>query len=204
MIDKKLFGILFVLLLINFVSANFYYEFGLDFDRGNIDVNSVDVILSQQKDFLYNYHNESDGFYITIVDRNNLILDKIFFSPPNFLIYDFVDENGNINGGEIVVLDENSFVVNSEYFDNGYKAIVYDPFGNELDSILISQFAKSGFSVKDFSEIDDKEKEVIFEEKKKDNSLEIPDKDYQIYIIGLIAILIILVIILVYSLRKKK
>ena len=130
-------------------------------------------------------------------------MDKIFFSPIDFVIYDLVDNDGNFTESRLIILDELNFDIDSEYFVNGYRAIAYDPNGVELDMILLSQFAKEGFDIDDFQEISDSDIEDLFEEKDKDE-LQIDEEDYKIYIISLIIVLILLIIILTYSLKKKR
>jgi len=201
MIDKR-YLFLIILLSLNIVSASYYYNFEMEYVEGTIDIKSVGIEFSQEEDFIYNYHNESEGYYLQIVDRKDNILDKIFFSPIDFVIYDLVDNDGNFTESRLIILDELNFDIDSEYFSNGHKAIAYDPQGIELDTILLSQFAKEGFDIEEFDKIPDEEIEDLFEEKDR-KELQINEEDYSIYIISLIIVLILLIIILTYSLKKK-
>ena len=203
MTNKKIFLVFVILLSLNFVSAGYYYKFDLKLENEIIKFKSVDIEFSQEGNFINNYYNEENSYYLNIMDSKNLVLDKIYFSPPNFVLYDLVNDKGEFYKSESVILDELDFNIFSNYFDNGYKAIIYDSSGEELDRIFISQFAKEGFDINDFKSDKTQEKIEIKDEMNliENNNLQ---KNYSYYIKILIVLLIILVIILIYTLKGNK
>jgi len=204
MIRKMMFIASFVF-LIGIVSASpYYYNLGLDYNKGDIDIKYVNIEFYQDPDLVWNYINVSNIYHLDIIDDENNILDKTFISPPIFVIYDLVNESGNISESQIVEFENVSFEVFVPYYENSYQLIVYDNNGNELDRVLLSQFSKTGFDKNDFKDVrieDIKivEDEVIETKETKFSS----NKDYQ-YIIILIVVLIVLVVVLIYFLKKKK
>ena len=197
--NKKIFLIFVILLSLNFVSAGYYYNFEIKYDKGDLKINSIDVEFSQEDNFADNYYNEENIYYIDIIDNKNIVLDKIYFSPPNFVLYDLVNDKGEFNESKIVFLDEVEFNVLSDYYENGYKTILYDSSKNELDSILISQFAKEGFNIEEFRN-NKIEKEVNLKDVEK---IAVQKKYYTDYVKILIVVLVLLIIVLVISLKKK-
>ena len=203
MIRKTIFIVSFIL-LIGIVSASpYYYNLGLDYDKGDIDIKYVNIEFYQDPNLVWNYFNESNTYYLEIVDDGNNVLDKTFISPPKFVIYDLVNDSGDISESQIVEFENVSFEVFVPYYENAYQLIVYDNNGKELDRMLLSQFSKTGFDKEDFKEVirDDIEivEDDIVNERKVSSEI-----NYRNYVIILVIILIILVIILIYFLKKKK
>ena len=123
MIKEKIIVIVsFIVFGIMVVSASpFYYNFGLDYDKGKIDIKSVNIEFYQDSNLIWNYFNDSNSYYLEIVDNKKEVLDKTFFSPPNFVIYDLVDENGNFSESLLVEFENVSFGVFVDYYENAHK-----------------------------------------------------------------------------------
>lgn len=199
MIDKKIFLIFVILFSLNLINASYYYNFDIEYKNGNLDIKSVSVEFSQEENFADNYYNEDNVYFLNIINGKNVVLDKINFSVPNFVLYDMVDEKGEFNESKIVFLEEVEFNVLSNYYENGYKAILYDNSGKDIASILLSQFSKEGFNIQDFvnNKID---KEVSLKDVEK---IAVQKKDYTNYVKILLIVLVILIIILIVILKKK-
>lgn len=203
-IEKIMIVVSFILLGIMMVSASpFYYNFGLDYNKGDINIKSVNIEFYQDPNLVWNYFNDSSIYYLEIIDDGNNVLDKSFFSPQNFVIYDLVNETGNLTESQFVIFENASFEIFVDYYENAYQLVVYDEQGKELDRMFISQFSKTGFDERDFEDVRIEDREVEGDvEEEIDEFVE--DENYKTYVIILIVILIILVIILIYLLRKKK
>ncbi|MEK6872673.1 MAG: hypothetical protein AABW90_01510 [Nanoarchaeota archaeon] len=207
-----LIGLVTSLILVEMVSAAnadsltgpYYYNIELYYDKGNIEIKSIKVEFSNEEKSNFNKDN---SYYLEIADSEKMVLNKIFFSVPNFAIYDFADEQGNFietNESGLKILENVSFNVFASYYENGHDVIVYNKNDKELDRNFVSQFSKTGFNKEDFKELKDgEEKQVVKEE------LERERKDfygllYNYYIIIPSLILAILIIVLIYFLSKKK
>lgn len=202
MINKKYFVIIVVLLNFNLISASYYYNFEIKYDNGNLKINSVNVEFSQEKDFADNYYNKDNVYFLNIVNSKNIVLDKINFSVPNFALYDLVNDKGEFNESKIVFLDEVEFNILSNYYENGYKAILYDSSGKDLDNILLSQFSKEVFNIEDFKNINKNEEKDDLRNIE-DITDKMPQKNYTNYVKILIIVLVILIIVLMISLKRK-
>ena len=53
-----------IFLSLNFVSAGYYYNFEIKYDKGDLKINSIDVEFSQEDNFADNYYNEENIYYI--------------------------------------------------------------------------------------------------------------------------------------------
>ena len=192
------------ILLIGIVSASpYYYNFGLDYDKGDIDIKYVNIEFYQDLGLVWNYFNESNVYYLEIIDNKNNVLDKSFFSAPNFVIYDLVDENGNYTESKFVEFENVSFEVFVPYYENAYQMIVYDNDINELDRVLLSQFSKTGFDKEDFKDVRTENIETVKDDVVNERKVS-SEINYRNYVIILIVVLIVLVVVLIYFLRKKK
>ena len=193
----------------------YYYNLELYYNKGNIFINNVSIEFSNEEKSNYNKNN---SYYLEIVDNKNKILDKVFFDVPNFVIYDFADEQGNFietNESGLKILENISFNVFASYYENGYEVIIRDKNNLVLDREFVSQFSKIGFNKEDFINIETNNNfsdEKIVEQKniKNVSKGKIGDEarkwieNYKNYIIVLSLLILILIIVLVYFLNKKR
>ncbi len=226
MANNRLILIIFWILLVGLVSnlsglisavainnSGFYYNIELYYNKGGIEIKNVNVEFSNEGKSNFNKDN---SYYLDIVDDENKILEKIFFSIPNFVLIDAKDEQGNFiatNESGFKELKNVSFNVFASYYENGYQIIVYDKSNIELDGEFISQFSKTGFNKEDFinvetsnnfSEDRGEEKDIKNDGWGIGNGARKFTDNYKNYIIILSLILLILIIVLVYFLNRKK
>jgi len=196
---NKIILVFVVLFFLNLVSASYYYSFNMKYSEGNLRINDVNVEFSQKKDFANNYNNGRNFYFINIFDNKNMLLERINFSLPNFVIYDLVDEKGEFKESKPILLDNIEFKILSNYYENGYKAILYDSSGKQIDYLLLSQFSKNNFSIENFRK-NQTNKEVNLEDVEK---IEVQKKDYNNHVKILIILLLVLIIILIVILKNK-
>ena len=194
--------ILFLILGISFFSLVYaiqepiiYYKLDLDYGYGNIIINSTEIEFSQEK--IENYF----GFYSAVVlDFNGKTLNLTFFDIPTQIIYDTIDENGTINGGGIINLNETSFEIYLPYYENAKEIVIYDENLVELTRKDINEYSKQREEISE-EVVEDKEEQVKSREEiyGTESLIDKLSKYWRILLI----ILIILIIVLFYSLNKK-
>lgn len=193
---KKLIICLIIILSMNFIVAqtdyNTYYKIGLDYDKGNINISSLEIEFSQ--DEIENFF----GIYSAIIfNYNDEILSIDFFEIPNKILWDGIDEEtGEINQGGEMELDQVSFEIFIPYYENAKEIIIYNENLTEITIEDVSKYSKQvpKEEIKDEKEIE-KEKKT-YEEKT------ISEKLVKYWWIFLIT-LIILIIVFIYSLKKE-
>lgn len=185
------------------LNGPYYYDIELYYDKGNIEIKNIKIEFFNDEKFNFNKNN---SHYLEIIDNEQRVLDEIFFSIPNVFLGDAANESEDFAEGRIEVLENVSFNVFADYYENGYQIIIYktDKNKKELDREFISQFSKTGFNIEDFRKkgIEKTEEEIISE--REDREKRIDTINYQNFIPTLGIILLILIIILVYFLRKRK
>ena len=185
------------------LNGPYYYDIELYYDKGNIEIKNIKIEFFNDEKFNFNKNN---SHYLEIIDNEQRVLDEIFFSIPNVFLGDAANESEDFAEGLIEVLENVSFNVFADYYENGYQIIIYknDKNKKELDREFISQFSKTGFNIEDFRKkgIEKTEEEIISE--REDREKRIDNVNYQNFIPTLGIILLILIIILVYFLRKRK
>ncbi|MFH1358960.1 MAG: hypothetical protein ABIH37_03675 [archaeon] len=208
--NKIIIGMIFIVFILNTVLAidnnPYYYNFNLNYNNGNLEISSIKIEFYEG--VILNLHNSGfNSYYLKIMNKQGNVLEKLNFSVPNFVLYDYGDENGNYTGSEIVELENVSFNVYVPYYENAYQVVVYDRNEVEIEKDLLSQFSKTGFDIKDFKEITDEgvsedKKEVISENKGISDKFNKSDSKY--IIISLIILLIALIVVGIVSIVKKK
>ena len=219
---------IFALFLITNISATpFYYKISLDYNKGNIDIKSVDIQFSN--DEIKNLLNPNYfKTYRAEVSSGNQVLNQIDFSVPNRAIYDTVGLDKKINGSYIKILENFSFEIYAPYYQNAKEIIIYNENNKELVKADVSQYSKiteqtTGVRViggdKDehgclisagYSWCEEKKKCLRTWEEECSSSKETGNVSSNIldnlgnYWWVLAVILVILIIILVYPRKKKK
>ena len=123
--------LIFAISFLSFVSAIqqplIYYKLNLDYSYGNISINSTQVEFSDEPiDNVF-------GFYsVSIFDSDGKILNLTLFDIPNEILYDTADENGTINGGGFLELNQTNFDIFVPYNSNAKDVVVYDENNKEL------------------------------------------------------------------------
>jgi len=181
---------LIILLSINLVSASFYYNVSVKYSYGNLSINSVEVIFSNQ-----NISSFSGDYYLELrnsKDKLNLYL----FSIPNTVTYDSEEDSWKVNQGGVINVNETDFEVFVPYEKNANEIVLTD--SNKLD------IAKKDISYLSKQVINNqvtKEFETVASEPTK----EIIPKTQKSYLIaGLIALIAIVAIIIFLRVTKKK
>ena len=193
---KKIIIFLILLSAFSIVGAqtNFeiYYKLNLDYDKGNIEIYTIEIEFSKEK--IENYF----GLYtVKVLDYDGEILNLTFFDVPNEILYDTVDpETGEINGGGTFILNETSFEIFIPYYKNAKEIVIQDENLNELAKKDISEYSKQR---KEISEevVKSKEKQTT------DDEMKISENKTSRYLWIFLIIFIILIIVLFYSLNKK-
>lgn len=199
---RLIIGILLVASMISFVSAGLYYNAGLDYDKGSIKINSVNVEFSNKE--LGNYANK-DRFLvysIDVLDSNKRVLKSVFFNVPNKIYYDVYDnEIEQMNDGGEMILNNFSFSIYIPYYENANELVVYDENKREINRRSVGEYSKEKAAI-----ASDKDKESGEDEKSGKESIivkQLGGSNILIYIIVLI-IIIILLIIFFYFKRQKR
>jgi len=171
-----------------------YYEFQLEYDLGEINIENIDVVFIE--DEFLNFEKE---YYLEIVNKDKNVLEKKYFSVPKIV---FVDEGEDgINGGYSFESENLTFKIYAPYHEEGYKANIYDKNNTLLASGFVSQFSKV-FDREDYLGIEKKDSEM--DEEKKFEDVSRKSEQNKVYINLLIGVLIILLILLIWIFIRKK
>ncbi len=141
MINKKI--LLLILLLPVLVSAqdNFYYSFEVDFSE-NAKFKEVELVFDLEGLGNNYYDYFGDNYRIKLFDKDENLLIESEFSP---VMKRIIEEVG------IEEYRESEGMLVLPYFENAYSAVIYDTEGNEIDSVLVSQYSRRGFDINDFN-----------------------------------------------------
>jgi len=189
--------ILFMIISMIFIEAQgdfyIYYKFNLDYDKGNINISSIEIEFSEKE-----IENVFGSHSLRLLDYNEEILNITFFDIPNKMLYDIINpETGKIEGGGERELEQVSFQIFIPYYENVKEIIIYNEVFDELIRKNIDEYSKFDEEV---SEEDVKDEEI--------KKTPIGEKDYfeklKDYWWVLVLILFVLIIVLFYSLNKKQ
>jgi hypothetical protein len=193
--------ILLILLSVQFVQARdifYYYNIELDYDKGNININSIEIEFSE-KEIENNF-----GFYIVnLIDINGDNLNVSFFDIPNKILIDEINpETGEINSGGLRELDKVSFNIFIPYYENAKEIVIYNESLEEVARKDVGEYSKERVSVTtkviEDTEKDSDEKEISTIDKEKSFMEKLSN-----YWWVLLVILLILIIVFVYLMLKK-
>lgn len=194
---KKLIFILLIIYVLGFVAGQSfqeYYKLDLNSNKGEFELINLDIELSDTS--IQNYF----GFYLAeVIDYKNETLNWTYFNIPNKIFYDTIDENGTINGGGLLELDEINFTIYAPYYENANQIIIYDENLTEKLRIDVSMFSKKELIEKE--KVGEEKKEIITKEKISGEEKTLIEKFAKNWWI-LVAILLILIIILIRRFRK--
>ena len=113
--------IIFAIGIISAANVNNYYRIDLNYDKGKLNLLSMDISQSFEK-----VDNSFGEYPAAVMDYENNVLDINFFNVPNKILYDTVDENGTIVDGGERVLENVNFTLLIPYHYNATKIIIYD------------------------------------------------------------------------------
>lgn len=189
-----------ILFIFSFISAqnfNEYYKIDLNYYGGEFVVNSLNIELSDIS--IKNYF----GFYLAeIIDFENKTLNWTYFNIPNKIFYDTLDENGTINYGGLLELNETNFTIYVPYYPMAKEIIIYDENLTEKLKIDVSMYSK--ISKEELEKQTLEKPEITKEEKaeleKAETFTEKLARNWWILAI----ILLILVIVLIRGFKRKK
>jgi hypothetical protein len=126
--------IVFILLLLNLVSAVDYYETKIVYDKGDVSIKSVVKVATDVAN-----DNLPGGYVAEIVDEGGVVLDVVFFDIPRTLIYDELGADGNLSRGGRIELEQKEVTLMLPYYSNALKVNVYGKNIKLMDSQMISQ-----------------------------------------------------------------
>ncbi|MBI4116723.1 hypothetical protein HY449_03180 [Candidatus Pacearchaeota archaeon] len=172
-----------------------YYKLNLDYNYGNITINSSSIELSNK------ILDNNFGFYTaSVLDFNGNLINLTFFDVPNQIIYDTVDSNGTINGGGQLELNQTNFDIFVPYYKNAREVKIYNQNLSELTKIDVSEFSKEIQKVENVSKTPESGKETG---KKEIPTESLTDKIAK-YWWALVIVLVVLIGYLFYSLTGKR
>ena len=127
---KKIISFCLVLIsLINFVYAEQYYQFNINYNKGVLSYSGLDIKENPKLAF-------SEGGYLAeVVDANGKMLNLTFFSIPLDVYYDNFG-NGTTIGGGMIELDEMDVLLQVPYYQNAKSINVYAYENNKLNKKL--------------------------------------------------------------------
>jgi len=137
---KKTILMLFVLLLSNMAYAEIYhyYEFGLNYERGDISLDYMNI-----KPYSYKIEVPVGDFIVEVLSNNNKTLNSAFFNIPILVDYEVVDEDtGQITSGGTAILNKSKTVLMLPYHQDASEIIIYDSNLNEKLKIDVSQYSR--------------------------------------------------------------
>ena len=210
---KRKFGIFLLILIsifsINLISANLYYDVNLNYNKGDIKINSVNIEFSNYE--LGESANERFFLvYSSKISDKDKVLDETFFNIPNKQYSDNYDnKTDRIVSGGVEELEEVDFNINLPYYENAKEIVIYNEKNEEIARKSLIEFSKD-FSKQDYENIIIKTGEEIVNNEIsdiEDESDEIEDSEEEIknYTIPLIiGLLVILIIVIIYVVNKNK
>jgi len=195
--NSKFFLLIFALVLISLASAIqeplIYYKINLDYSYGDITINSTEIEFSNE------IIENNFGFYsANVLDYDGNLLNLILFDVPNEILYDIVNEDGEISDGGFLELNQTNFEIFVPYYPNAKEITIYDGNLTELTRKDVNELSKIQEKI---SEEIPEENEIKTIGEKSTETLS--DKLSQYWWI-LVAVLIILIFYLAYSLTKKR
>jgi len=189
-----IFSILILILSLTLVSAYqepfIYYKLNCYYNNGNISIDSIEIEFLDKEIDLTN-----GNYFINTLGFNGKLIKSINFSAPNKILYDSIDEQGNIVDGGEEELNETSFEIYVPYYENADELVIYNPVSKELTREDVSEYSKDEI-------ITDKnnstEKKAAVDEKEENQS-------YFFNNYWFIAVLLILVlVIIIYFIKRRK
>ena len=196
---KQILFLIFALVFISFASAVqeplVYYKLNLDYSYGDISTNSTEIEFSNKQ------IGNPFGFYsATILDYEGNLLNSTLFDVPNEILYDSVNEEGEISDGGFLELNETSFEIFVPYYGDAKEIVIYDENLTELTRKDVNEFSKEKQIVDKETIPEETEKEKDVEEKSTETLTNKLSQYWWIFVI----VLIILIFYLAYSLTKKR
>ena len=210
-IKKNFVIVIFILSLVVGVTAIvenlYYYDIEIYYKNGTFEVKSINIEFYEGE--LINYYDvDGEEYSLEIIDNKETILNKSFFSIPNFIIYDNLLGNESEGPNGLIELDEVLYNLYVPYYDNSKEVVFYDSEEVEVARAFLSQFSRTGFNIKDFGSLDNSlelvervEDDVVYE--KEDFMNKFKGSDYKNIIISLIVVLVLLVVVFVIAVKKK-
>ena len=172
-----------------------YYKLNLDYNYGNITINSTSIELSNKQ------LENNFGFYTaSILDFNGDMINLTLFDVPNQIIYDTVDEDGTINGGGQLELNQTNFDIFVPYYKNAKEIKIYNENLSELTKKRVSEFSKEIPKFENVSKMQESGKETGEKEISTENLAEKIARYWWVLVI----VLAILVAYLFYSISRKQ
>jgi hypothetical protein len=179
-----------LLISINLVSAGFYYNVSVKYSYGNLSINSVEVIFSNQ-----NISSFLGDYYLELKNSKDK-LNSYLFSIPNTVTYDSEEDSWKVSQGGVINVNETEFEVFVPYEKNANEMVITDS-----NKINIAKKDISYLSKQVINNQVTKEFETVASEPTKEI---IPKTQKSYLIVGLIALIVIVVIIIFLTVTKKK
>ena len=183
------------LLISAHVEPQIYYKINLDYDKGSLNITSVEIEFFQNE--ITNYYGE---YAIRVLDYEQEIINTTYFEVPNVILWDGINpETGEIDRGGMEILDQVSFEVYVPYSTNAKAIIIYDKDARRLTEKNIEEFS---ITIPEISQPEDETQEPEIEKPKITKEKITQSLSQYWYILAII--LILLLGVLISSLRKKK
>ena len=164
-----------------------YYKTDLIYENGQITIQKMEPNFYGEKPF-----EESGDYKIEILDLNNKVIDTITFNISTLAIVEYVDESGEIVGGEQIELEQVEITLYIPYYSKAKEFIIYNKNNKILATKSLEEYTKT--SENTFDEIPDSYKSDPQNGLGKSNTL--------MYLI--ILIIVFLFLIIIYIIKRKR
>ena len=137
-----------VVLMMSLVSASgVYYDIGLKYELGELNVVSTNVVIEQFDRGIF-LDDGLESYTLEILDFNGDVLNELEFSAPILEAYDILDDDGEyfIDGG-IHKLNETIFNLLVPYSGEGKEILIYSSEGEVVVGSSLTQFSRDSRAV---------------------------------------------------------
>ena len=203
---------IFILLLITFITitatfasadTDHYYKIEIQYSFEELSYSTISVEPSP-KDI-----TNTQGQYLTeILSADGDLLNISSFDIPTELFYETANEDGQINGGGTIILNESTQTVYLPYFEKAETINIYDLSLNKKLTIDIASFIQTDSIMAELSESEDTTTTTTSEDFLLDQ-IETPDTDDTkksnkfTYLIIMGVVLTFVLITIIVKIKKK-
>ena len=130
--------VLVFLVTFSLAEINQYYKIELHYDQSNVSYVSVNV-----EPFSKEIEELGADYLAEVVDYQGQVLNETFFSFPNIILWDGIDEKtGKINSGGIIVLNKSKTTVYLPYSETAKEIQIFDENVEKILTIDVSDLSK--------------------------------------------------------------
>ena len=112
------------------------YKIDLHYSFGNLVMESITIVPAEEEIV------DRDLYAAEIVSFDNEILSINFFTVPLEIFWDGVNEEGEIDRGGQIILNETDLTIFVPYYENAQEINLYNPDLKLLETIDVTRFSK--------------------------------------------------------------